>query len=103
MTKRSTSEHVIEKVDPATPAGASFGEFLDSINTDAICEKCGGLPYDLVFNHRGTLYKFCLYKIQRGKEVLAETDYEKLYDYTRKDGPMMVERHKKRTGAPAGI
>ena len=103
MTNRSPSEHVIEKVDTATPAGVCYRLFLDSINTDATCEKCGGLPYDIVFNHRGILYKFCLYKIQRGKEILAETDYEKLYEYTRKDGPMMAERHTKRTGAPAGI
>jgi hypothetical protein len=98
-----TSDHIIERVDTATPAGAAFKAFLDGIDEKAVCEKCGGLPYDIVFSHKGTLYKFCLYKIQRGGEVLAETDYEKLYGYTRRDGPMMVERHSKRVGAPAGI
>ncbi len=103
MAKRGPSEHIIENVDAATPTGSSLRAFLDNIDAGAVCEKCGGLPYDIVFSHQGTLYKFCLYKIQRGKEVLAETDYEKLYEYTRKDGPMMAERHTKRTGAPAGI
>lgn len=98
-----TSEHVIERVDAATRADAGVRAFLDEIDASVVCEKCGGLPYDIVFSHKGTLYKFCLYKIQRGGEVLAETDYEKLYEYTRKDGPMMAERHTKRVGAPAGI
>ncbi len=102
MAKRGTSEHVIEKVDTATPTGAGFKAFLEGIDAGAVCDKCGGLPYDIVFSHSGTLYKFCLYKIQRGDKILAETDYEKLYEYTRKDGPMMAERHTKRTGAPAG-
>lgn len=96
LAKKVTSEHVIKKVDTATPAGAGFSVFLDGIDARAICDKCGGLPYDVVFSHHGTLYKFCLYKIQRGKEVLAETDYETLYEYTRKDGPMMAQRHSKR-------
>jgi hypothetical protein len=90
-----TSEHIIERVDTATPAGAAFKAFLDGIDNKAVCEKCGGLPYDIVFSNKDTLYKFCLYKIQREGKIIAETDYEKLYEYTRKDGPMMKERHVK--------
>ncbi len=96
-----TTEHIIERIDTSTPAGTTFRGFLNEIDPGAVCDRCGGLPYDIVFSHKGTLYKFCLYKIQRGGEILAETDYEKLYEYTRKDGPMMSKRHSKRIGAPA--
>ena len=103
MAKRGTSEHIIERIDVASSSVASLEAFLEGIDISVVCDKCGGLPYDLVFSHHGTLYKFCLYKVQRDQEVLAETDYEKLYEYTRKGGPMMTERHTKRIGAPAGI
>lgn len=96
-----TSEHVIERFDADAPAGVDLRAFIENIDAEAVCDKCGGLPYDIVLTHRGTQYKFCLYKIQRGAEVLAETDYERLYEYTRKDGPMMAERHTKKSGAPA--
>ena len=33
----------------------------------------------VLFDLNGTLYKFCLYKIQKEGKILAETDYEKLY------------------------
>ena len=101
---RSPGEHIIERIDASTWKGEGLESFLDGIDTDAICEKCGGLPYDIVFDHNGTLYKFCLYKIQNEGKILAETNYEKLYEYTKKDGPMMGVRHKKVvSGAPAGI
>ncbi len=99
MAMITTSEHAIARVDTGKLDATSLSLFLEGIDAGAVCEKCGGLPYDIVFTHKGTQYKFCLYKIQRGGEVLAETDYEKLYQYTRKDGPMMVERHKKRVAA----
>ena len=101
MGRGTTSEHVVERVDTGTPRGAGFGAFLEGIDVGAVCEKCGGLPYDMVFSHGGTLYKFCLYKIQRGDEILAETDYERLHEYTRRDGTVMAARHTKRAGAPA--
>jgi hypothetical protein len=90
-----TKEHHIERVDASIPRGEVFRAFLDEIDAKAICEKCGGLPYDIVFNHNGVLYKFCLYKIEKDGEILAETDYEKLYEYTRKDGVMMSLRSRK--------
>lgn len=93
--KKLTSEHRIERVDASTPRGEGYREFLDEIDSDAKCEKCGGLPYDLVFDYKGVLYKFCLYKIQRGGRILAETDYEMLHEYTKKGGAMMAEREKK--------
>ena len=101
---RLPGEHIIERIDASTWKGEGLESFLGGIDADAICEKCGGLPYDVVFDLNGTLYKFCLYKIQKDGKILAETDYEKLYEYTRKDGPMMGVRHKKVVSdAPAGI
>ncbi len=93
-----TSEHAIARVDTDSIDVGSLRDFLDGVDAGAICDKCGGLPYDIVFTHSGTQYKFCLYKIQRGDNILAETDYEKLYQYTRKNGPMMAGRHTKRPG-----
>jgi hypothetical protein len=98
-----TSDHIIEEVDTDTPAGTELRHFIEGIDSAAVCDKCGGLPYDIVITSNDTQYKFCLYKIQRGDEIIAETDYEKLYQYTRKDGPMMSSRHTKRFSAPAGI
>jgi hypothetical protein len=90
-----TEEHLIEKVDTSTTRGQGYRTFLDKIDVHEKCEKCGGLPYDIVFNHDGVLFKFCLYKIEKDGKILAETDYEKLYAYTKKDGTMMSLRKKK--------
>ena len=66
--------------------------------TAAKCKKCGGLPYDIVFSHNGVLYKFCLYKIEKDGKILAETDYEKLHEYTKNNGEMMnIREMKKKT------
>jgi hypothetical protein len=88
-------EHYIERADTSTPRGEGFRQFLEDIDAGTKCDKCGGLPYDIVFSHKGVLYKFCLYKIEKDGEILAETDYEKLYEYTRKDGTMMSLRKRK--------
>ncbi len=88
-------EHVIERVDSYSSRGEGFRDFLSGIDLGARCEKCGGLPYDIVFSHGGVLYKFCLYKIQRDDVILAETDYERLHGYTRSGGEMMAARVKK--------
>jgi len=53
------------------------------------------LPYDIVFSHKGVLYKFCLYKIEKDGKILAETDYEKLHEYTKTGGPMRDARMEK--------
>ena len=90
-----TKEHHIERADTSTQRGEGFRLFLEEINADAKCDKCGGLPYDIVFSHKGVLYKFCLYKIEKDGKILAETDYEKLYEYTRKGGAMMSLRKRK--------
>jgi len=90
------TEHLIERVYTSTPRGEGFREFLDVIDPTMKCEKCGGLPYDIVFSHGDALYKFCLYKIQRGDVILAETDYEKLHEYTRYGGEMMTNRAQKK-------
>jgi hypothetical protein len=87
-----TKEHHIERVDTSTPRGKCFRVFLEKIDADERCDKCGGLPYDIVFSHKGVLYKFCLYKIEKDGEILAETDYDMLYEYTRKGGVMMSIR-----------
>jgi hypothetical protein len=89
---RLTSEHRIERIDASTWKGEGYREFLDEIESGAKCEKCGGLPYDILFNHNGVLYKFCLYKIEKDGKILAETDYEKLHEYTKKGGEMMKLR-----------
>ncbi|MFA5869611.1 MAG: hypothetical protein WC941_07935 [Candidatus Bathyarchaeia archaeon] len=94
--RRSTGEHRIERIDTSTPMGKGYREFLDEIDSSARCEKCGGLPYDIVFSHKGALFKFCLYKIERDGKILAETDYEKLHEYTKKGGAMMSTREKKK-------
>jgi hypothetical protein len=102
--KRPSGEHIIERVDASTWRGEGLEAFLDGIDRDAVCEKCGGLPYDIVFSYNGAQYKFCLYKIQKDGKILVETDYEMLYEYTKKGGQMMDNRHKKIiSGAPAGI
>jgi len=88
-------EHHIERADTSTPRGEGFSQFLEDIDAGAKCDKCGGLPYDIVFSHKAVFYKFCLYKIEKDGEILAETDYEKLYEYTRKDGTMMSLRKRK--------
>jgi hypothetical protein len=93
--KKFVEEHRIERDDTSMPNGEGVRAFLDEIDPDAVCEKCGGLPYDMVFSHNGVQYKFCLYKIQKEGKVLAETDYEKLHEYTKKDGVMMSLREKK--------
>ncbi len=93
--KKLAEEHLIERVDTSTPRGEGYKEFLDKIDSNAKCEKCGGLPYDIVFNHEGVLFKFCLYKIEKDGKILAETDYEKLHEYTKKGGVMMSLREKK--------
>jgi hypothetical protein len=90
--KKLIEEHRIERVETTTPRGEGYGAFLDEIDSDAKCEKCGGLPYDIVFSHKGVLYKFCLYKIQKDGKILAETNYEKLHEYTKKGGTMMKQR-----------
>jgi hypothetical protein len=95
MKNKMTMEHHIERADTSTPRGKGFTEFLEEIDADARCDKCGGLPYDIVFSHMGLLYKFCLYKIEKDSEILAETNYEKLYEYTKKGGAMMSHRAKK--------
>ena len=51
------------------------------------------MPYDIVFDHNGTLFKFCLYKIEKNGVILAETDYDKLYEYAKKGGAMMKQRN----------
>jgi hypothetical protein len=89
-----TGEHRIKKIDISTQIGQDIGSFLDEIDVKARCDKCGGLPYDVVFSRSNMNYKFCLYKIERDGEILAETDYERLYEYTRKDGVMMSLRKK---------
>jgi hypothetical protein len=91
--KKLTDEHRIERVDASTWKGEGLREFLDEIDSDALCGKCGGLPYDIVITHEGVQYKFCLYKIQKDGKILAETDYEKLHEYTKKSGPMMSQRN----------
>jgi hypothetical protein len=93
--EKLTEEHRIERVDASTPRGEGYKEFLDEIDSNVKCEKCGGLPYDIVFSHKGVLFKFCLYKIEKDGKILAETDYEKLHEYTKKDGVMMSLRNKK--------
>ena len=90
-----TIEHQIERVETSTPRGEGFRVFLEEIDASARCDKCGGLPYDIVFSHMGVLFKFCLYKIEKDGEILAETDYEKLYKYTKKGGAMMSLRARK--------
>jgi hypothetical protein len=92
---RLTGEHRIERIDTSTMRGEGYGEFLDEVDSSAKCEKCGGLPYDIVFSHKGVLYKFCLYKIEKDGKILAETDYEKLHEYTKKSGEMMNIREMK--------
>lgn len=92
---RLTGEHRIERIDTSTMRGEGYGEFLDEVDSSAKCEKCGGLPYDVVFSHKGVLYKFCLYKIEKDGKILAETDYEKLHEYTKKGGEMMNIREMK--------
>jgi hypothetical protein len=95
-TKRTlTSEHRIERVETSTRRGEGYRGFLDEIDSQAICEKCGGLPYDIVFSHKGVLYKFCLYKIEKDGKILAETDYEKLHEYTKTGGTMRDARMEK--------
>lgn len=89
---RLTSIHRIERVDTSTRRGEGYREFLNEIDSGAKCEKCGGLPYDIVFSHNGVLYKFCLYKVEKDGKILAETDYEKLHEYTKKGGEMMSVR-----------
>ena len=89
VKKKLVEEHQIERVDASTPRGEGFED------PDAVCGKCGGLPYDIVFTRGDVQYKFCLYKIQRDGKILAETDYEKLYEYTKKNGEMMNLRKKK--------
>ena len=88
-------EHRIERINASTWKGEGLESFLDEIDSEAVCKKCGGLPYDIVFSHKGVLYKFCLYKIQKDGMILAETDYEKLHEYTKKGGAMMSLREKK--------
>jgi len=95
VKKNLVEEHQIERVDASTHRGEGFKVFLEGIDPDAVCGKCGGLPYDIVFTRGDVQYKFCLYKIQRDGKILAETDYEKLYDYTKKNGEMMNFRKKK--------
>jgi hypothetical protein len=90
--KKLTEEHRIERVDASKWRSGDLRRFLDEIDSDAQCGKCGGLPYDIVFSHKGLQYKFCLYKVQKDGVILAETDYEKLHEYTRKGGPMMRQR-----------
>jgi hypothetical protein len=92
---RLTGEHRIQRIDTSTMRGEGYGEFLDEVDSSAKCEKCGGLPYDIVFSHKGVLYKFCLYKIEKDGKILAETDYEKLHEYTKKGGEMMNIREMK--------
>ena len=92
---RLTGEHRIERIDTSTSRGEGYREFLDEIDSCAKCEKCGGLPYDIVFSHNGFLYKFCLYKVEKDGKILAETDYEKLCVYTKKGGEMMSVREMK--------
>ena len=92
---RLTGEHRIERIDTSTSRGEGYREFLDEIDSGAKCEKCGGLPYDIVFSHNGFLYKFCLYKVEKDGKILAETDYEKLCEYTKKGGEMMSVREMK--------
>lgn len=92
---RLSGEHRIERIDTSTRRGEGYREFLEEIDSGAKCEKCGGLPYDIVFSHNGVLYKFCLYKIEKDGRILAETDYEKLYEYTKKGGEMMNIREMK--------
>jgi hypothetical protein len=89
VKSRLIGEHRIERVDTSTSRGEGYRKFLDEIDSSAICEKCGGLPYDIVFSHNGVLYKFCLYKMEKDGKILAETDYEKLHEYTKKGGEMM--------------
>jgi len=88
-------EHRVERIDTSTSRGEGYREFLDEIDSGAKCKKCGGLPYDIVFSHNGVLYKFCLYKIEKDGTVLAETDCEKLHEYTKKGGEMMKIREMK--------
>ena len=90
--EKMVKEHRIEKVETSTTRGEGYKSFLDEIDSDAKCEKCGGLPYDIVFNHKGVLFKFCLYKIEKDGKILAETDYEMLHEYTKKGGAMMSLR-----------
>jgi hypothetical protein len=89
VKSRLTGEHRIERIDTSTSRGEGYREFLDEVDSSAKCEKCGGLPYDIVFSHNGVLYKFCLYKVEKDGKILAETDYEKLHEYTKKGGEMM--------------
>ena len=90
--KKSVGDHRIERIDVSTWKGEGLRAFLEEIDRDAICSKCGGLPYDMVFSHHEVLYKFCLYKIQKDGKILAETNYEKLHEYTKKGGEMMKKR-----------
>lgn len=78
-------EHRIERIETSTPRGEGYKAFLDEIDSNAKCEKCGGLPYDIVFNHKDVLFKFCLYKIEKDGKILAEIDYEKLHEYTKRE------------------
>ena len=94
MTKKMVEEHQIDRVDVSTSQGETFRAFLEGIDPDVICDKCGGLPYDIVFIKGDTQYKFCLYKVQKNGKIVAETNYEKLYEYTKKGGPMMNLREK---------
>ncbi len=95
LAKNLVKEHRIETVETSSSTGEGFRAFLGEIDTNAMCEKCGGLPYDIVFVHGDIKFKFCLYKIQRGGKILAETDYKKLYEYTREGGEMMSLRKKR--------
>jgi len=91
--EKKVKEHRIERVETSNSWGDGYKLFLEEIDSNAKCEKCGGLPYDIVFDHNGTLFKFCLYKIEKNGVILAETDYDKLYEYAKKGGAMMKQRN----------
>ena len=63
------------------------------------CSVCGALKYGFVLDHDGKEYAFALWKItdktKKKSKIIAETDYEKLHEYTKTGGPMRDARREK--------
>ena len=54
--------------------GEYINWLLNHINLEARCDECGGLPYEIDFNHKGRIYRFSLSRVESsGGEILAET------------------------------
>lgn len=61
----------------------SLMEYLTTflLNYRKICPNCGGIVPNLRIKHQGFTFDFVCIKISYGKQVLDETDYEKLGEY----------------------